>query len=137
MEERLWARNRMISTSKYNWDSFFKIPLRFKYLTVLIFFFAAEKKVAVRGALDAGLQQRQKMLENQIQAADQDLKSMANKLMRAGVFQVENAANQLQIAKSMQTVAANVLTTNGLNDVSRLLLALFCKWHANRIEIRW
>lgn len=70
--------------------------------------------------MDAGLQQRQKMLENQVQAADRDLKSMANKLMRTATFQVENAANKLQIAKSMETVAANVLTTNGLNDVSRV-----------------
>lgn len=70
--------------------------------------------------MDAGLQQRQKLLENQIQAADRALKSVADKSVRMGVFGVQTAANQLQIAKSMQTVAANVLTTNGLNDVNKM-----------------
>lgn len=78
----------------------------------------------VHGDLDAGLQQRQKILENQIQAADRALKSTANKLARMGAFQLENAANQLNIAKSMETVAANVLTTNGLNDVNRCGLCI-------------
>lgn len=77
------------------------------------------QKVIVHGDLDAGLQQRQKMLENQIQAADRALKSTAEKSARMGAFQLQTAANQLQMAKSMQTVAANVLTTNGLNDVNR------------------
>ena len=74
----------------------------------------------VYGAFDAGVQQRQKLIESQIQAADRALKSSADKLVRMGVFQVENAANQLQLSKAMQTVAANVLTTNGLNDVRKI-----------------
>lgn len=85
-------------------------------LFIHVFFF---KKTIVYGDFDAGLQLRQKMLENQIQAADRDLKSMANKLGRVSAFQVETAVNQLKIAKSMQTVAANMLSTNGLNDVNR------------------
>lgn len=76
----------------------------------------------MNGDLDAGLQQRQRMIENQILAADRALKSTANKLSRMGTFQVENAVNQLKIAKSMETVAANVLTTNGLNDVNRWIM---------------
>lgn len=83
-----------------------------------VFFFA--KKVFVLGDLDAGLQQRQRLLENQIQAADRALKSAADKAVRMGAFQVQTAVNQLQMAKSMQTVAANVLTTNGLNDVNTM-----------------
>lgn len=76
----------------------------------------------VQGDLDAALQQRQKMLENQILAADRALKSTGSKLARMGTFQVENAVNQLQIAKSMETVTGNVLTTNGLNDVNRWIM---------------
>lgn len=77
------------------------------------------QKVIVHGDLDAGLQQRQKLLENQIQAADREFKSSAEKSVRLGAFQLQTAVNQLQTAKSMQTVAANVLSTNGLNDVNR------------------
>lgn len=66
------------------------------------------------------MQQRQKLLENQIQTAERALKSVADKSVRMGTFEMQAAANQLQIAKSMQTVAANVLTTNGLNDVHKM-----------------
>lgn len=83
------------------------------------FVYLTEKKVIVHADLDAGLQQRQKLLENQIQAEERALQSVANGLVRTGAFQVKNAANQLNIGKTMQTVAANMLTTNGLNDVNR------------------
>lgn len=73
----------------------------------------------MHGNLDAGLQLRQKMIENQLQAADRNLKSIAEQTVRASTFKVETAVNQLQIAKSMETFAANMLSTNGLNDVNR------------------
>lgn len=87
----------------------------------MIFFFCLciVEKAIVHADLDAGLQQRQKILENQIQAEDRTLQSVANNLARTSEFQVKNAANQLNIAKTMQTVAANMLTANGLNDVNR------------------
>lgn len=93
-------------------------PMLLLLLRVFRLHFVFLQKVVVHGDLDTGLQQRQKLLENQIQAADRALKSSADKSVRMGAFQLQAALNQLQIAKSMETVAANLLTTNGLNDVN-------------------
>lgn len=97
--------------ARCGWD--FNILLYFSFVSCII------QKVIVHADSDAGLSLRQKMLENQIQAAERSLQSVANNLVRTGVFQVKNAANQLDIAKTMETVAANILTTNGLNDVNK------------------
>lgn len=98
---------------------------------VLIFyvFIFSWKKIFVHGELDAGLQQRQKLLEDQIQAADRAIKSTADRSVRMSAFQLQTGVNQLQLAKTMQTIAANVLTTSGLNDVNRRYMSFDCEFN--------
>lgn len=53
-----------------------------------------------------------------MQNAAREQQNLANQLARNGVYQVENSAKQLQFAQMMQSVAANVLSSKGLNDVN-------------------
>lgn len=53
-----------------------------------------------------------------MQSVAHEQQHLVNQLVRNGVHQVENSAKQLQIAQVLQTVAANVLATKGLNDVN-------------------
>lgn len=55
-----------------------------------------------------------------MQAAAQEQQHLLNQLIRSSVHQVENSAKQLQIAQVLQTIAANVLASKGLNDVNIL-----------------
>lgn len=66
------------------------------------------------------LHQRKSLLEKQVQAAAQEQQHLLNQLIRSSVHQVENSAKQLQIAQVLQTIAANVLASKGLNDVNIL-----------------
>lgn len=69
------------------------------------------------GELDS-LQQRKSLLENQVQTVSREQQHLANQLARNGVHQVENSAKQLQIAQTVQTLAANAFASKGLNDVN-------------------
>lgn len=53
-----------------------------------------------------------------MQNAAREQQNLANQLARNGAYQVENSAKQLQFAQMMQSVAANVLSSKGLNDVN-------------------
>lgn len=53
-----------------------------------------------------------------MQNAAREQQNLANQLARNGAHQVENSAKQLQFAQMMQSVAANVLSSKGLNDVN-------------------
>lgn len=66
-----------------------------------------------------GLQQRERVLENQVQGAVKIQQNLANQLARTGIRQVENSVKQLQFAQLVQSVAANVFESKGLNDVNK------------------
>lgn len=59
------------------------------------------------------------MLENQVQGAVKIQQNLANQLARTGIRQVENSVKQLQFAQLVQSVAANVFESKGLNDVNK------------------
>lgn len=87
------------------------------FLSIIFsFLFFSNWKFAV-GELE-NLQQRKNFLENQVQTISREQQHLANQLVRNGVHQVENSAKQLQIAQTVQTLAASVLASKGLNDVS-------------------
>lgn len=54
-----------------------------------------------------------------MQTISREQQHLANQLARNGVHQVENSAKQLQITQTVQTLAANVMASKGLNDVNK------------------
>lgn len=54
-----------------------------------------------------------------MQGAVKTQTNIANQLARTGIRQVENSVKQLQFAQLVQSVAANVFESKGLNDVNK------------------
>lgn len=84
---------------------------------VCVFFLSLPDRKLAAG--DFGdLQQRSRLLENQVKVLAREQHSLANQLIRNGVHQVEKSAKQVRIAQTVQTLAANALASKGLDDVN-------------------
>lgn len=62
-----------------------------------------------------------KLLEIQLQNAVREQQQLATRLIQTGIQQAQVASNQLQVAKMIQTTAANTFASKGLFDVSCIL----------------
>lgn len=67
-----------------------------------------------------------KLLEIQLQNAVREQQQLATRLIRTGIQQAQSASNQLEVAKAIQSTAANTLASKGLFDVRRWSICVNC-----------